>query len=63
MRPARSWNLTSWYCDLMNSRVISLPRLSLMILNTYGNEGSVNTAITSPLIPGAITNWSVECRR
>ena len=34
IRPTRSWNFTSWYCFWTNSRLTSLLRRSLMILNT-----------------------------
>ena len=37
--------------------------LSRMTLNTYGYDGSVNTVITRPLMPGAMMKQSVECLR
>ena len=42
---------------------LPLPKRSLISLITYGYEGSVNTCITWPRVPGASTNWSSEwCR-
>ncbi|MNN82174.1 hypothetical protein D3C81_1990800 [compost metagenome] len=65
MRPTRSCCLTSWYLDFTSSRVVSLGagKKSLMTLNTYGYDGSVNTSITSPRMPGATMNLSDECCR
>ena len=36
------------------------PNLSVMILNTYGKDGRVNTNITKPLMPGASVKASLE---
>jgi hypothetical protein len=57
--------LTSWYFDFTSSRVVSFGagKKSRITLNTYGNDGSVNTSITSPLMPGALMNLSDECCR
>ena len=65
IRPTRSWCLTSTYFSLTLSRVVSFDGaiLSRITLNTYGYDGSVNTVITRPLMPGATTKLSVECLR
>ena len=50
--------MTAW-------RVVFLgaPKLSLMILNTTLNDGSVNTAITMPSSPSANSNRASGCSR
>ena len=65
MRPTRSWCLTSAYLRMTFARSVSFDGAirSLITLNTYGYEGSVNTAITRPLMPGATMKRSVEWRR
>ena len=65
MRPTRSCTLTNWYLAMICWRSVSLGCgiTSLISLNTYGYDGSVNTVMTRPLIPGATTNWSLEWRR
>ena len=65
MRPTRSWCFTSQYFCLTRARSVSLldAMRSLITLNTYGYDGSVNTVITRPLMPGATTNLSRECLR
>ena len=54
MRPARSCIFTSWYLSFTVWRSISFggAKRSRITLNTYGNEGSVKTSITMPLMPG-----------
>ena len=45
-------------------RRLTEAKAALRILSIhYGYEGKVNTIITRPLMPGAITNWSLECFR
>ena len=55
MRPTRSWCFTRKYFSFTFSGVVSFDGAmsSRITLNTYGNEGSVNTVITRPLMPGA----------
>ena len=65
IRPTRSWCFTSVYFCLTFCRSVSFDAAirSRITLNTYGYDGSVNTVITRPLMPGATTNWSRECLR
>ncbi len=65
MRPARSWCLTSAYLRMTLARSVSLEAAmrSLITLNTYGYDGSVNTLITRPRMPGATMKRSRECAR
>ncbi len=65
IRPTRSWCLTSQYFALTFARSVFFDATisSRITLKTYGYEGSVNTDITRPLMPGAMTNLSRECLR
>ena len=65
MRPTRSWCLTSaYFClDLRAVGVLRRGDRSRITLNTYGYDGSVNTVITRPLMPGAMMKLSRECLR
>jgi len=59
--PTRSWILTRRYLYITCSRSVSFGCAirSRITLKTYGYEGSVNTVITRPLMPGAIRNESL----
>ncbi len=63
MRPARSWYFTSRYfsCTRRRSPCFGGSNQSRITLKTYGNDGHVKTTMTSPFVPGAGTNVSVEC--
>ncbi|MCY1178235.1 hypothetical protein D9M73_185770 [compost metagenome] len=59
-RPTRSWYFTSWYfwITVAWSTVFDGLKRSLMILNTVLKPGRVNTVITMPRTPGAMTKRS-----
>jgi len=65
IRPARSWCFTSAYFWRTRAASVSLLAAirSLMTLNTYGYDGSVNTVMTRPRMPGATMKRSRECAR
>lgn len=60
MRPTRSTFFTSRYFSItvLRSTVLAWAKRSLMILNTVLKPGSVNTLMTMPRTPGAITKRS-----
>ena len=61
MRPTRSCSFTIWYFWSTVARSMSFggAKRSRISLKTYGNDGSVNTSITMPLMPGAMRKRSL----
>ncbi len=59
-RPTRSWFFTNWYfwITVAWSTLFDGLKRSLMILNTVLKPGRVNTLITMPRTPGAMTKRS-----